>query len=474
MVLQVLTYSYSQNEYSNWLFGQSSWLYFGEDSLELEPGSAMYAHEGCASISDGTGTLLFYTNGEEIYDASHSVMVNGDYLLGDMSSVNSSLIVKKPGSNNLYYVFFTSDEGNYGGFNYSVVDMSLNNGLGEVIHKNIIVYQSCAEKLTAVIHSNQHDIWILTHELNGKKFRSYLLTDSGLDSVWVSSSVGKNISPWPSNLHAIGCLKSNRQGDKIAMSNYADKSVEIFDFDASTGQVSNEIEIAYVYNVHFNIYGLEFSPSGDYLYCSVGNYTAGLYQFDISSGDETQIRASIIDLGSYPGTTYQSIEKGGALQLAPDGRIYYSVRYAMKLAVIEEPNKAGGACGFHYDHFLLNDRAMFGLPNIPSSFIKFDSQNDSLESSLVGRLLMPNIFSPNEDGDNDLFKPVEIENISSLEVVVYNRYGVELFISKELDFSWDGNFKGKSLSEGIYFVCLKYVDSAGKSFSESGTLRLVR
>src|SRR5688500_2612049 len=94
-----------QKEYSQWYFGNKA----GIDFLASPPGpltnGAMNTMEGTACISDSLGNLLFYTNGESIWNKNHMIMANGTGLTGHVSTTQSALIVKKPGSQHLFYVF---------------------------------------------------------------------------------------------------------------------------------------------------------------------------------------------------------------------------------------------------------------------------------------------------------------------------------------------------------------------------------
>lgn len=101
--------------------------------------------EGCSTISNDNGQLLFYTDGTIIYQADGSVMTNGNGLLGSSSSTQSAIIIPKPLDPTIYYVFTVDDvgqdvfDGPYvtDGINYSIVDFSTN-PKGEVTQKTSI------------------------------------------------------------------------------------------------------------------------------------------------------------------------------------------------------------------------------------------------------------------------------------------------------------------------------------------------
>jgi len=86
---------FSQYETSHWFFGYNAGLNFQSGSPVVEPGGQIQTEEGCSSISDVCGNLLFYTNGVTVYNKNHQVMQNGTGLKGDDSSTQSGIIVPK-------------------------------------------------------------------------------------------------------------------------------------------------------------------------------------------------------------------------------------------------------------------------------------------------------------------------------------------------------------------------------------------
>jgi len=182
---------YAQKEANIWYFGQYAGLDFNSGEPIALTNSAMSQYEGCATISDSYGNLLFYTDGMTVWNKQHQVMPNGTGLMGHPSSTQSGVIVPKPGSNNIYYIFTVPAEIGNSGLRYSVVDLSLNGGLGDVTSdKNIYITGPTEEKITAVKHNNNFDIWVITHNWDSDEFLAYLVTSDGINSNPVISNVG--------------------------------------------------------------------------------------------------------------------------------------------------------------------------------------------------------------------------------------------------------------------------------------------
>ncbi|CAM3906845.1 MULTISPECIES: hypothetical protein [Flavobacterium] len=89
---------------NNWIFGGNAGLDFST-SVPTQ-GNSIDAKEGCASISDTNGTLLFYTDGSKLWDGNHvQRAIGASGLKGNNSSIQSAIIVPYPGNDKQYYVF---------------------------------------------------------------------------------------------------------------------------------------------------------------------------------------------------------------------------------------------------------------------------------------------------------------------------------------------------------------------------------
>jgi len=150
----------------HWYFGENAALDFNSGEPINVLGSELNVYEGSACISDDNGDLLFYTDGLNIWDATNTVMPNGSGLLGGAmtSAWNQALIVPRPHHPSQYYVFTCDefDNNTANGVNYSIVDMTLNGGLGDITAvKNVYLGPANVETLAAVYHKNGQDAWLV-------------------------------------------------------------------------------------------------------------------------------------------------------------------------------------------------------------------------------------------------------------------------------------------------------------------------
>ncbi len=89
------------------------------------------------------------------------------------------------------------------------------------------------------------------------------------------------------------------------------------------------------------------------------------------------------------------------------------------------------------------------------------------------KLFIPNAFSPNDDGLNEIFKVVATE-IADFELLIYNRWGEKLFESNDQNKGWNGKYKNKSYPIGVYYYQIKYKTESGETKNVFGLLHLVR
>lgn len=101
---------------------------------------------------------------------------------------------------------------------------------------------------------------------------------------------------------------------------------------------------------------------------------------------------------------------------------------------------------------------------------------DSIEVSYLECyciVYFPNVFTPNEDGINDIFKPLTECEISNFELSVFNRWGEILYTSNDLNEGWKGFSNEKPLSQGVYAWIAKYKDKDGVPVTKVGHVNLL-
>jgi len=369
----------AQREYSQWYFGIRSAVAFTGPTLSPQPvfNSAMVSGEGCASVADAQGNLLFYTNGIDAWNRLHQPLANGFGLggFGDAqrtetapsSSTQGAAILRRPGSSTDYYIFaLDAAENNLrNGLRYSVVDVSRQGGLGEVTQKNLplpvpVGDGRLTEKMALVRHANQRDYWLVVHAWNSNVFASFLITPAGIEPVPLLSAGGQ-VQQGGINLrqdyNALGCLKISPDGQRLAQVLYSDGVAEVFDFNHGTGTVSNPRRLPGVGSSSGlgGSYGVEFSPNSQLLYVTGTSDLPGtsISQYDLRTGVRTGIGVGF-----------------GAIQAGPDQRLYVSNIFTSNngLAIIAAPDQPGLACGFVPLGVTWNSPgrfSYFGLPLVP-------------------------------------------------------------------------------------------------------------
>lgn len=340
-----------------WYFGRQAGLSFANGAPTPLLDGAMTTYEGCATATTKRGELLFYTDGQTVWNRQHQPMPGGRRLMGSGSSSQSALIVPDPGSGNIFYIFTVAPQGGPNGLRYSVVDMTRDNGLGDVPRLNLLLITPVAEKLAAVRHPNGRDVWVVAHRWNSNAFVSFLVTADGVASGKpVLSNVGSmNAGP---GRNAIGTLKFSPDGTKLATAIWRESNkFEVYDFDRNTGKVSNPRG----FGPYPEAYGVEFSPDGTKLYgtCN-GNSLATSIRSQVS---ETQVWQFDLKTKAAVQVGHSANHKIGALQRGPDGKIYVAREDNSFLGVIGKPDLGGAACGYVDDGLQLGGRhSKLGLP----------------------------------------------------------------------------------------------------------------
>ena len=380
ILLLLPTLFYGQSQLDNWLFGSESGIAFTPGERALIPNANIEAPAGCSSISNVDRELLFYTNGETVWNANHEVMEDGDGLSGEPENAQNSIIIPKPNSSTNYYIFTTRKNHSplhVAGTKYSEVEISATYPLGKVIRKNVPLNIFFTEKITAIYNDDGTEIYVITFgtliDVADSPFNTFSIYK--VDSSGVSLRTTLE-APEASSNTSEGVIKASPDGTTIALAIYDfnDKEgIYLYDFDRSNGDITFRRKLSM--NIGVGVwsvpYGLEFSQDSKFLYYS-GKFNVGGNLIRQVQVNDTNGRN-----GEPVTITTSSSEIYRTMQLASNGRIYVAKKFdteeqenANTIAYIEFPEVEGIACEFRRGDLNLTPMSIAkGLPNaIPNLF----------------------------------------------------------------------------------------------------------
>lgn len=387
---------YNLPENKTWVFGSNV-------KLDFNTGGPVYSYtpikmggsctspiiavlyEASATVSDKSGQLLFSTDGSFVWNRTNVLMPNAQALHPYGATKNmtqyctqGATIVPMPGDPDKYYVFsltgsevrdfYVRNTSVYcgapnldgGSLFYSIVDMKLNGGMGDVVpNKKWISLDTGLTEKAIVVAGERCNVWLLVHTRDSALFKAYEITRNGINPYPVISHVGSSgyVSNYYTNAFwTSGQLAISPNRRKLAAAYFEGGILETYDFDPNTGIISNP---TLLYNGFANSqdpYGVAFSPDNSKLYAYISNLqvnTNGLgniYQYNLSLPTTAAVIASQRSLT----TSFASAQ----LKLAPDGKIYTPLcktvpgptgagTFVRKyLSAINYPNLAGTACQY--------------------------------------------------------------------------------------------------------------------------------
>ncbi|MBC3538747.1 PKD domain-containing protein [Rufibacter sediminis] len=353
---------------NNWYFSDYAGINFNLNPPTPAFGGQVHSAIGKpATISDESGNLLFYTNGHSVWNKNHVQMPNGFGLTkeGAGGNTQTSVIIPKPGSSNLYYIFTTNPTGTnvIEGFYYALVDISLQNGLGDVTQKNIALQQNMNVGLTAVQHANGRDYWVICHPWESSNYLSYKVTSEGVSLEPVVSKGTVNQTWWTG--WTGGQLKTSPDGAWLA--SVAENGIELSKFSTHSGKLENPFIIVDTEVTYNSFRGVEFSPNSNVLYAS--SLYEGFFQFDLTKETQNGIIESLKRIRE----PQRNISE--ELQLAPDGKIYVGkgggdMDGGLTIGIINNPNSLTTSNKFNQDAMHLQGLYVdYWLPNFITSYL---------------------------------------------------------------------------------------------------------
>jgi hypothetical protein len=334
------------------------------------------------NICDANGNLLMASNGVWIANTTGDTMLNGSGINpggitpnwpNGLPMVGNNIFIPYPDDSNKYILFHHSASINNGVYSpvnelfYSVIDITLDNGLGEVTTKNVLLLNDTINGgIAACKHANGIDWWLVVHKDSSDAVFTFLFDSNGISSVNVQS-LGYTPVPWGN----FAQLTFSPDGEKFIASTYVpfvtNGYMVISDFNRCTGLFSNT-QVIPVTNSSY-IIGLAFSPSGKYAYaCS----STQIFQIDTDTYavDTVAFYDGFISppIGGFPTTFWN-------MYLAANGKIYITSGSGVQhLHEMNYPDSAGTACDVQQHAIDLVDYLhLRAVPNHPNYYLGCDT-----------------------------------------------------------------------------------------------------
>lgn len=416
-----------------WVWGDSTAIDFN-GVTPVKSNSHMSAFEAAASVCDPNGQLLFYTQGHHIWDRNHNLMPNGSAILPigwppepTRSSAQGAIIVPIPGTNHSKYYVFSNTETTgatprsaAGRLYYSLVDMSLNGGLGDVdtAKKGILLDSNLSERMITIAGQDCNTWLIVASRPTEPQFRykAYEINAQGVNTTPIISIVPPYSSPIEN--HGAIIAKSPLR-NKIATCEYFNQSLRVYDFDPSTGEIANPIEIP------FRAISICFSPDGTKLYAANSPELA-ITQFDLTTASATAIVNSETPITG----------ASGLMKLQPSTNKIYAMD-ANIVNVIHSPNMPAAACELESN--------LLVLPSDPNGYPPNIVTHPVIRDTIITSTLVSGTCATLEEGG---------------EVTLYTSI-------PGLYYSWDNGDTGSQrtvTTDGFFWVsyvkdCTYYIDS---------------
>ncbi|KEO75111.1 gliding motility-associated C-terminal domain-containing protein [Anditalea andensis] len=410
-----------------WYFGDGAGLDFnpgigpdGEDLPVPRPIEEPHPQQipaGVTTISDASGQVLFYSDGETVWDANHTELATG--IGGDRDASQSVLAVPVPQDETLFYLFTLGG----GEAKFTVVDIKGSDGgagFGNVTTSNNFLFSPTTDKVAAVGAGDT--TWVAFHELGNNTFRFYPVTAQGIGPP-VLSSLGSNHN---FGTGEVGAMKFSPDGTKLAVTinDGGANRLEIFDFDPSTGALT-EYALLDV-GAEGNIYGLEFSNDGSRVFVSYTDNNSRVEEFKIEPVedcfecfDDSSSQAEREECILNTKDILSSAGPFGALQIGPDGQIYVARPGQTVVGQLQVGQDCEESNYNDQAHDAMPGPSRLGLP----AFVNNDGSSIP-EPSLEG----PEIFCLDEEGNTaGLFGGGGEPDIDFYRWIILNPSGEEVY-----------------------------------------------
>lgn len=390
----------------NWIFGTTGngiRFNIGTDSASATTGNPGMGLGGSAVATDPwTGEILFYTDGNTVYDANNLFMPNGLGINGNPASSQSVAVCAVPGAPGQYYIFTnTATPTSVGELRSSRVNMNQFGNAsfplpptGDVTSKNTAVAvmpNNLAQGMIIIPNANCDGFWLIAQESGADTYHVLEINAAGLNNITTYTGlVGLPIEAGSMSYHA----GTNRLA--VAPED-PDNNIVIFTVDPGSGALSL---VASVLNSGLTvtgneaIYDTEWSFNGDFLYYTVigeAGITADLLQYDVNNASTTL--TSVL-----PGSIFRSY----GLKMGADSSIYHLYQQSnggpYRMGRLSDTDSVAALTIYENSAFGVAD---YNAKNFPATLPAFDP-GVTVGIDISGTCSnVPSLFSPSVFPDAD-------------------------------------------------------------------------
>ncbi len=351
---------------------------YTKDFITLDPTDLIRDGSGKATMADESGELLFYTDGFDVFNRKHQIMLNGDSVFAMEGQIlgyyewpaginipDWSLILPCPFEPEIYYLIYlgimddevSPSQFRGSGLNFSKINMQLDKGLGAVTKKNINVkeFRSTHSSLKAIRHGNGRDWWIPVKEFENANWHVFLLDDTGIHFSHMSDD------PEFPEFYCRLALYSYALDQYVCMTGdhfypwqfYHDRPFEyqfhVYDFDrcAGTFKYDRTFELE-TWSLKYSLKSLTFCPNGQYLYGGLGG--SFLIQYDTWVEDVQATADTLLNIFTMDNAVPGIYEP----KITPRGELWLQSWGSDSITVIQNPESRGEAVNIS-ENFIVTD-----------------------------------------------------------------------------------------------------------------------
>lgn len=490
----------------NWSFGLNSYIGFDADGVNEIGSLPLMGLMGSASYTNKQGNMMLSVDLRSVHNRISGSM----HGLG--TAMKDALIIPKNEEETLFYILIINEDNEVRSYDY-------NRNLNTLTLNEKVLLSNSADHFTAVKHCFLDAYWLITIDQTDK-FYTFLISSDQIGDPVVSQTGGLRTST--------GDIRSSFDGTKLAVSNYYEDWVELYDINKNCGDISFVRRLGKLDPADDRPLGVCFAPDDRSLYVAWGYWDSRVAQYPLDQ----------------PGTIYNAFtytENINSLEIGYDGRMYIGVHengnLSRRIHSINSPNAMGGgnratldaiqphplsSNGWEFPNFIQNHtggqcEGTDIWTSLGKEYYICDLENETtvldagkgfktykwtptgdttqwIEVKTIGEYIVvvkaydgcqgnsstvvkrrcelnyfiPNAFTPNRDALNSTFKAVG-DNIDRQTIQIYNRWGQKVYEGAD----WDG----ADALPGVYAYSITLTGFKNKiqvQKTEKGIVHLIR